>query len=159
MRIEVTTEINAPVERCFDLARNIDVHITSAGKSKEHAIAGRMHGLIALGETVTFQGNHFGLRITHTSKITAFEFPHYFQDSMLQGSFKSFVHDHRFNARGSVTIMTDAIEFEAPFGLLGQIACRLLVGPRLLSFLKHRNKHLKQIAESDDWKSFLVRST
>ena len=58
--VRVETSIAAPIERVFDAARNIDVHVASQVSSREEAIGGRTTGLIGLGETVTFRARHFG---------------------------------------------------------------------------------------------------
>ncbi len=50
-KTELTTQINAPIERCFDLARSIDLHIESTKQTGEQAIVGCTSGLIGLGET------------------------------------------------------------------------------------------------------------
>lgn len=62
----------------------------------ERAVAGRTTGLIELGEEVTWEGRHFGFRQRFTSRISAFDRPLRFQDRMIRGAFKSFVHDHDF---------------------------------------------------------------
>lgn len=48
--IQLTTLINAPVERCFDLSRSIDLHQLTAIRTTEKAIAGITKGLISKGE-------------------------------------------------------------------------------------------------------------
>ena len=92
--IKLETKINAPVERVFDLARSIDLHRDSMSKYDEKAIAGVTSGLIRMNETVTWEAAHFGVRQNLTSKITAFERPWHFRDSMVKGVFKRFDHDH-----------------------------------------------------------------
>lgn len=94
--IEVTTKIKAPPEVCFDLSRNIDFHIRSLQHTGERAVDGVTHGLIELGESVTWQAKHLGFAHRLTSKITAFDRPRYFQDTMTRGAFKRFRHDHYF---------------------------------------------------------------
>jgi hypothetical protein len=37
--LRLTTVISAPIERCFDLSRSIDLHLVSAAASGERAIA------------------------------------------------------------------------------------------------------------------------
>src|SRR5580658_7797642 len=96
VRIELVTSIAAPVERCFDLSRSIDLHMASTNWTGERAIAGTTSGLIDLNQEVTWQGRHFGFRIHHKSRITAFDRPLHFQDCMVRGAFKSFCHDHYF---------------------------------------------------------------
>lgn len=119
VRIQLTTAISAPIARCFDLSRSVDLHMASTNWTGERAIAGVTAGLIGLGQEVTWSGRHFGLRITHTSRITALESPSYFQDAMIRGIFRRFCHDHYFEASESNTLMKDVVEFEAPLGLLG----------------------------------------
>lgn len=54
-RIELTTHIDAPRLRVFDLARSVDLHIASTAASKETVIAGVNKGLMgiqSLGELV-----------------------------------------------------------------------------------------------------------
>src|ERR1700704_1903395 len=119
-RIELKTPISAPVERCFDLSRNIDLHVASTQGTGERAIAGITTGLIGPDETVTWEGRHFGLTLTHTSLITAYDRPRHFQDSMLRGAFRSYTHDHFFEPYDGGTLMTDVMEFTAPLGPLGR---------------------------------------
>jgi len=44
VRIELTTRIAAPIERCFDLCRSIDLHMASTNWTGEKAIAGVTSG-------------------------------------------------------------------------------------------------------------------
>jgi hypothetical protein len=60
-KIELFTEINAPIEKVLDLARSIDLHMESTKKTGEMAIAGKTSGLIGFGETVTWRALHFGI--------------------------------------------------------------------------------------------------
>src|SRR5690349_18317043 len=108
-KIELITRIEAPIERCFDVARSIDLHTASTEATHERAVAGVVTGLIGKGETVTFRARHFGIWLTHTSVITAFERPRYFRDEMTRGFFRDFAHDHRFEADGDGTVMRDTL--------------------------------------------------
>src|SRR5688572_15352099 len=95
-RIEIVIEIAASPPRCFDLARDLDLHVASMAHTGERAVAGRTSGLIGLGEEVTWRGRHFGFVLDHTSRITAFDPPRHFRDEMIRGRFETFVHDHFF---------------------------------------------------------------
>src|SRR5882762_9835170 len=101
--IELETEIEAPVERVFDLARSIDLHAESMSGSRERAIGGVMSGLIEVGETVTWEAVHFGMTQRLTSKITVCDRPRHLQDIMVSGAFSRFTHDHFFTATESGT--------------------------------------------------------
>ena len=157
--LHTTTFIQAPLKRCFDLARNVEVHLKGNIHFAEQAVAegGVTSGLIGLGERVTWRARHFGIRQRLTSEITAFESPHYFQDTMRRGAFRQMQHDHFFRegANGG-TDMVDVFRFAAPLGLLGRLAEWLVLRRYMSALLAERNAVLKQVAESDDWRQYLA---
>ena len=94
--IRLETLIHAPIERCFDLSRDIDLHMRSTEETQEIAVAGVTTGLIGLGEEVTWEATRFGVRQKLTTRITAFSRPGHFRDSQVRGAFRRFDHDHYF---------------------------------------------------------------
>ena len=146
-KIELTTGINAPIEKVFDLARSINLHMESTKHTGEQAIAGKTSGLIGLGETVTWRAKHFGIRQTLTSKITGFDRPNYFVDEMVQGAFKSIRHEHRFSYSDGRTLMKDTFIFESPLGILGRFFNWLVLTRYMTRLLEQRNKVIKEAAE------------
>lgn len=146
--IHLITKINAPIETVFNLNIDIGVHQQSTSFSNEKAIAGRTSGRINLGETVTWRGKHFGVNLTHTSRITALEFPNYFVDEMEEGKFKSFRHEHFFSAKNGVTIMIDKLFYETPFGIFGKLFDAFFLKKHLRHFLLERNEFVKNLAEN-----------
>jgi ligand-binding SRPBCC domain-containing protein len=155
VRIEMVTLITTPVERCFDLSRSIDLHTTSTDWTGERAIAGTTSGLIGLDQEVTWQGRHFGFNFRHTSRISIYDRPSHFQDCMVRGAFKSFYHDHYFESASGGTRMTDSMQFEAPWGLLGRLVEGTL-DSHLRLLLRRRNECIKRVAESREWQNFLA---
>jgi len=155
--IRVATDIAAPPSRCFDLARSVDAHVESATGTSERAIAGVTKGLLGLGDEVTWRARHLGRSRELASRITAFDRPHRFQDSMVRGAFAHLVHDHLFAATpGGGTHMVDVLDYAAPCGSLGRLAERLFLTAYLARFLRRRAQVLKQLAESDDWRRFIT---
>jgi ligand-binding SRPBCC domain-containing protein len=147
-KIVVETQIGAPIERCFDLAREVEIHCLTAAHTNERAVAGKTSGLLELGDEITFEGRHFGLRLRLTARIIACERPVRFIDEMVTGVFDSLQHVHEFTAEGSGTLMRDTIEWMAPFGALGGLADRLFLVRHMRDFLERRNLELKRYAES-----------
>lgn len=145
--IELITIINAPIEKCFDLARSIDLHMESTKQTGEQAIAGRTSGLIELGETVTWRARHFGIWQSLTSKITVFDQPNFFADEMVEGAFKSFRHEHYFLSRHGETLMKDIFIFESPGWILGRLFNWLILTRYMTKLLIQRNKVIKAAAE------------
>ena len=146
-KITLHTNIKADLKTCFDLARNIDFHQQSLVHSKEKAVAGKTSGLIELGESVTWEATHFGLKQRLTSKITEFNPPHYFADEMVSGAFKCFKHEHIFETENNHIVMTDVFDFKSPFGILGSLANTLFLKTYMSSLLRTRNFMLKKEAE------------
>ena len=147
--IELTTHIDAPIERCFNLARSIDLHLESMSQTGEKAIDGRTGGLIERGETVTWRAKHFGIWQTLTSEIIEFDFPNSFSDEMTEGAFKSMRHEHLFFAVNDQTVMKDIFVFELPYGIFGEFVNFVFLGRYMTKLLRKRNKVIKEAAESD----------
>ncbi|MDO9186069.1 MAG: SRPBCC family protein [Bacteroidia bacterium] len=156
--IHLTTSINAPIERCFDLSRSIDLHMASTSKPNERAIAGVTKGLINKGEQVTWLAKHFGIDQKLTAQITEMDFPHSFTDVQLKGAFKSMTHVHSFEQKGEQTIMKDQFEFESPLGFVGELFNKLILSAYMKRFLIERNEVIKTISESDEWKKYLAKN-
>lgn len=143
----IVTEIAAPVEVCFDLARDIDFHTRSLGHTGERAVAGRTSGRIEFGESVTWEARHLGVRLRLTVVVTAFDRPRSFRDEMTAGAFAAFAHDHRFEGRAGVTVMTDEVTFRSPLGPVGWLVDRLYLTGYLRRLLAGRCEAIKHAAE------------
>ena len=146
--IHLITKIKAPIETVFNNSRNITIHIETASKTNEKAIAGVTSGLIELDETVTWEGIHFGLKLQHQSKITQMQFPNYFTDEMVEGCFKTFKHEHTFTHENGTTIMEDKLMYETPFGIFGKLFDKIVLEKYLTNFLLERNRSLKILSEN-----------
>ncbi|MBP1155176.1 ligand-binding SRPBCC domain-containing protein [Paenibacillus sp. PvR098] len=145
--IKTELYINAPIEVCFDLARSIDIHAESTSQTKEIAVGGVTSGLIELGQSVTWEAVHFGIKQRLTAKITEFERPYYFVDEMVEGAFKSFRHIHQFTATGQGVLMMDVFDYVSPLGWIGKLADKLFLERYMRDFLTKRNRYMKQVAE------------
>ncbi len=146
--IRLETFIDAPIERCFDLSLSIDLHRHSVAQTHERPVAGVTSGMMKLGDTVTWEAVHFGIKQHLTSKITAYERPSRFTDEMVQGAFQEITHVHEFVAQGSGTLMIDQFTFRAPLGILGRLAEMLVLTRYMKGLLLTRNSFLKQVAEA-----------
>jgi ligand-binding SRPBCC domain-containing protein len=153
--IELKTFIKSGIEICFDLSRSIDLHQLSTAQTNEKAIAGRTSGLINLGEFVTWQATHFGIKQKLTSKITAYNRPFYFRDEQQKGIFKLFIHDHYFQSKNEIAEMTDIFTFESPFGFAGRCFNIVILTRHLKNLLIKRNALIKEFAETHKWQTVL----
>jgi ligand-binding SRPBCC domain-containing protein len=165
VRLEDLTLIRAPVERCFDLARSVEVHVAGNVHSGEAAVAlagtgaGVTSGLISMAQRVTWRAKHFGVWHNLTSEITAMDRPAYFQDTMTQGIFRFMRHDHFFRPLSpDETEMKDVFCFAAPLPVLGRLAEIAFLRRYMHALLRERNAVLKEIAESSEWQRYLPSS-
>jgi ligand-binding SRPBCC domain-containing protein len=155
INLHLTTVIEAPPSRVFDLSRSINLHTISTQNTNEKAIAGVITGLINLNETVTFQAKHLGKLRQHTSKITEMNMHTNFTDEMIKGDFTYFKHQHFFKPIQNGTIMIDIVDFESPYGIIGKLVNKLYLKKYLQKLLSNRNEIIKQYSETNKWKLIL----
>ena len=156
--LQEITIVRAPIGRCFDLARSVEVHLAENVHSGQQAVAaeGRTSGLLQLGERVTWRAKHFGVWHKLTSEITQVDRPKYFQDAAVRGIFPYMRHDHYFRALSSTeTEMRDVFAFAAPLPVLGLLAELLFLRRYMRNLLLERNAAIQQIAESEQWRKYL----
>jgi ligand-binding SRPBCC domain-containing protein len=156
--LEEITLIRAPLERCFDLARSVEVHLAGNVHYGESAVAaaGITSGLVGLGQRVTWRAKHFGAWRRLTSEIAAMDRPSHFQDIMVDGIFLSMWHDHFFRpASSNETEMRDVFAFAAPLPVLGRIAEAAFLSRYMRKLLHERCAMVKEIAESSEWRRYL----
>lgn len=145
--IRLQTFIKAPVEAVYNLARSVEMHMTSMAQTGEKAIAGRTTGLCEQGDMVTWEATHFRVRQRLTVKITRMQPPSYFEDHMVKGAFKSFRHQHFFENVEDGTLMSDVFEYTSPMGVLGRLADVLFLERYMKRLLQARNQLIKKYAE------------
>ena len=93
-------------------------------------------------------GEAIWLVVSHTTEISGFQEPTYFQDMMINGLFQSFSHDHFFRSVGPTqTEMRDEVSFSMPLLLAGKLAESLVVRRRLLALLDKRKCAIKTETE------------
>ncbi len=145
-RFVIETEVPAPIDVVFDMARSVELHLETQAKSGERAVAGVMSGLIGLGESVTWEATHLGVRQRLQCRIVAMDRPRSFRDSMVRGAFKRFDHDHLFEEHGGGTRMTDVFDYTSPLGLLGGITDRVFLRRYMRRLLQARADHIRRLA-------------
>ncbi|HLJ87998.1 MAG TPA: SRPBCC family protein [Candidatus Angelobacter sp.] len=143
----LVTPMRAPIDRCFNLARSVKVHLRSTEKTRERVVGGATNELLGPNDEVTWEATHFYIRQRLTSRITAWNPPFHFRDSMVRGAFRSFDHDHFFEHDQGVTIMKDRFEYTSPLGPLGRLADALFLKSYMERFLRTRADVIRMAAE------------
>lgn len=147
--IVIETRIRAPIDLCFDLARDVSAHAESAAFTSERVVEpGRTQGLLEIGDFVAFEGRHFGITQRFVARITALDRPARFVDEMVQGAFKRLRHIHEFAVDDGATVMRDTLEWEAPCGVIGRLADLLFLRRHMRWFVVTKQNALKITAEN-----------
>ena len=146
--IVIVSDVGAPIERCFDLARDIGTHLASTSKSGERVVGGVASGLLGLNDEVTWEARHFGIRFRLTGRITSFDRPTYFIDEQVRGPFASWWHRHQFEQISNRVRMTDLVRYQVPLGAVGRGVDWLVLHRYLKRLLQHRASFLKAAAEA-----------
>lgn len=155
--IHLTTFITAPIERVFDLSRNIQLHKESMKQYQEEAVAGTRFGLIEKDETVTWKAKHFFKTRILRVRITEMQKPLRFVDEQSEGSFKQMKHEHFFKTCENGTIMIDLFHFESPYGAIGKFVNSFYLKQYMKKLLQQRNTVIKEYAEGNKWKQLLEK--
>ena len=124
--------------------------MASTTKTGERVVGGVMSGLIGLGDEVTWEAVHLGVRQRLTARITRLEPPALFVDEMVRGAFRGFTHVHEFQDAGGETLMVDRFDYSSPLGPLGRLADWLFLERYMRALLVERAAYLKQAAEAPD---------
>jgi len=143
--------IRSPIDRVFSLSTNVELVQQTLGFKPTPAT-----GHISSGSRVHWSGWLFGLPQKHDTLITAFDPPHFFQDSQEAGRFAHFHHDHYFTETLEGTFLRDEVHFALPFGPLGALVAKHLIEPHVQRLLHARFQLLKRIAEDPDeaWRKY-----
>ena len=98
----------------------------------------RMKGPMGAGATIEYRLRVAGFRLKWRSLIEEWEPGKFFVDSQNLGPYRSWWHEHHFEARGEQTVIEDRVYYSPPLGLLGRIANRLFIGGQLEETFHYR---------------------
>jgi ligand-binding SRPBCC domain-containing protein len=146
--------VRAPIGRCFALSTHLAIVERELGM---HPVEGRTGGLVTAGDTIRWEGIQLGFANYHVSLIMpeTWNPPHFFQDCMIAGRFRSFEHDHRFTETTSGTSLEDKVRFSMPLGWAGELVGRFILVPHILGLMRRRFNLLKRLAETDEWRNYI----
>lgn len=146
--------VRAPIEPCFRLSTNLRI---VQEVLKMRPARGRTSCQVVEGDTVRWEGWQLGLPQVHESVIERYAAPIFFRDRMIAGRFAWFEHDHRFlEQRDGVVLLSDEVRFAMPFGWLGTRVGKWLIAPHIRRLMRKRFARLKELAEGDGWRRYLI---
>lgn len=153
--IHLTTFIAAPIDRVFDLHRSIFVHKQSMIQFNETVASGITTGLLNAGEVVTWKSKHLYKTRYFKLKVLDMNFPTSYTEVQVKGDFKSLKHEHFFKPVRNGTLVIDLFHFDMKYGQAGLLFNKFYLTNYIRNVLEHRNKFIKDYAESKKWESLL----
>lgn len=79
-----------------------------------------------------------GIPTTWVTEITQVKDKSYFVDEQRVGPYKMWHHEHFIEATEKGVVMKDIISYQAPFGMLGNIANKLIIRKKLNEIFEYR---------------------
>ena len=153
--IHLTTFIKAPVDRVFDLSRNISLYKKALQDSNEKISSGAASNLVCAGETITLHARHLGKTRMITARVMEINKPLSLVEEQVKGDLKCYRHERHFKEIENGTIMIDMLEFEGPRDILGSLLSQFYLKNYLERIIKQRNELIRQYAESDKWRAIM----
>jgi ligand-binding SRPBCC domain-containing protein len=87
----------------------------------------------------------FGIPLTWVTLIENVEAPYKFVDTQLRGPYARWWHEHTFQAVDGGVLMRDRVEYELPFGPLGDLAHGIFVKRKLQGIFDFRTTTLERL--------------
>jgi uncharacterized protein YbjT (DUF2867 family)/ligand-binding SRPBCC domain-containing protein len=89
----------------------------------------------------------FGVPVRWQTLIDRYDAPRSFHDLQARGPYRAWRHTHTFEAVDGGTLVRDEVEYELPFGPLGEVAHRLAVRRQLTEIFRFRARAIASIFE------------
>lgn len=100
---------------------------------------------MAAGTRIDYRLRLAGLPIRWRTVIRAWSPPAGFVDEQERGPYALWRHEHRFEALGGKTLMTDVVRYRLPFGPLGRLAHALAIRAALAAIFDHRFARIREL--------------
>lgn len=134
--------IAAPLAAVFAASLDPALHVRSMARYGETMVEAPEGGAFREGSTVTWRARHFGIVFRLRSVVFDIDEPHRFCDRQIAGPFAAFLHEHDFIEHPSGTLMRDTITFRSPFGPIGRLVDRWVLGSYMRRLIGERNATL-----------------
>jgi ligand-binding SRPBCC domain-containing protein len=97
------------------------------------------------GALIDYEIRWLRLPMRWRTRITLYQPPQSFQDEQLRGPYKLWRHHHGFREVNGAAVISDRVEYELPWGILGQMAHALIVGRQLRGIFAYRQRAIAAI--------------
>lgn len=98
------------------------------------------------GMIITYKISPFlGLKMNWMTEITHVAEKQYFVDEQRFGPYALWHHQHHFKEIKGGVLMTDILHYAIPYGVIGQLSNRVLVGNKVKQIFAYREKAIEKL--------------
>lgn len=120
--INITTFIQAPVEKVFELSRNLEMLRKSMVAIQPHiTCSSTSNGVLAVGDRTTWKWKFFYKTRVTVLQVTKINSPVLMVQKQVEGNYKTMRMERHFKPCDNGTIMIDVIKFSLKMGMLGAL--------------------------------------
>ncbi|HRW63651.1 MAG TPA: SRPBCC family protein [Bacteroidales bacterium] len=87
----------------------------------------------------------FHISINWATEISQVKEYKYFIDNQIKGPYKIWHHEHHFKETGNGIEMRDILYYEIPFGFLGRLMHKMIIGKKLNEIFNYREQKIKEL--------------
>ena len=86
-----------------------------------------------------------GIKMNWMTEITHVKEGEYFVDEQRFGPYALWHHQHHFKAIEGGVLMTDILNYAVPYGIIGRLTNKILVGKQIKKIFKYREKAVVEL--------------
>jgi len=148
-KIKIKTYIDAPIDKCFQTAQNLDIYLDSIPKLKRLEIESDQERNFQIGDKVywAFYLYKDFLSIDVETTITQFIQGQKITEEIESILFKEFRHTHQFFEREEGTLMVETIDYDLSFGVIGSLLHHFFLEDFIKKFILKRKRTIQRQAE------------
>lgn len=142
---EKSVIINCSIEKAFEFHKDIN-NLKAISPPNSRVKIDRVNLPLIKGSDIYLSYTQFMFFKTRWQiRIVEFVPPYGFTDTQIKGPFKSWTHIHKFEEVKGRTKMTDRVEYEMPFGMLGKLLQKYFLDNLIMKSFRFRHKVTKSI--------------
>ena len=147
MEVIFKQKVNATIEEAWDFFTDPNnLSLITPKEMNFKIISSSLSAKIYPGMIISYHVSPLlGLRMNWLTEITQVEDKKFFIDDQRVGPFRLWHHQHIFEEVPGGVMMTDIVNYRAPFGILGRVAERLIVNRKVRQIFEYREKVLNKV--------------
>jgi ligand-binding SRPBCC domain-containing protein len=137
-RLQRRQEVARPIDEVFDFFRDPFNLEAITPPWLRFRILSASDRPIRLGTRIQYRLRIHGVPFAWESRITEYRPGVLFADEQVTGPYKWWYHRHQFTPTAEGVVIEDRVDYEMPFGPLGELVHRLAVRGQLTRIFEHR---------------------